>query len=188
MQVSKSECVIEYAPLVKRIASRMAFKYGSLVEYEDLVQVGMIGLLDAYDKYVVTKDCSFRTYAGKRIVGSIMDELRKLDHLSRPDRQAVKNGGRLDVDICYLEDYLCGSEDNIADDRDNPLDVLIRKDMLSKALSRIDSMTGQVKKVMQMHYHEGMSLKDISLELGVTISAVSQSRTRAIAILKLKLA
>ncbi|MFL0797395.1 MAG: RNA polymerase sigma factor FliA [Cellvibrionaceae bacterium] len=71
--------ITEYAGLVKRIAQHMLARMPSCVQLEDLIQAGMIGLLEASRKYDPSQGASFETYAGIRIRGSIVDEIRKGD-------------------------------------------------------------------------------------------------------------
>ena len=71
--------VRSYAPLVKRIAHHMVARMPSSVQPDDLIQSGMIGLLEASSKYDPGKGASFETYAGIRIRGAMLDEIRKGD-------------------------------------------------------------------------------------------------------------
>ncbi len=73
----------EYAYLVKRIAHHIMARMPSCVQVEDLIQSGMIGLLEAAQKYDGSKGASFETYAGIRIRGAIVDEMRKGDWAPR---------------------------------------------------------------------------------------------------------
>ncbi len=75
--------VSEYAPLVKRIAHHLIARLPSSVLAEDLVQAGMIGLIEASRNFNPTKGASFSTYAGIRIRGSMLDEMRKGDWAPR---------------------------------------------------------------------------------------------------------
>lgn len=75
--------VEDYAPLVKRIAHHMMMRMPPCVQVEDLIQAGMIGLLEAAKKYDASKGASFETYAGIRIRGSIVDEMRRGDWVPR---------------------------------------------------------------------------------------------------------
>lgn len=77
------EVVDRYAPLVKRIAHHLLLRMPASVQIDDLIQSGMIGLLEAARKYDVTKGASFETYAGIRIRGSMLDEVRKGDWAPR---------------------------------------------------------------------------------------------------------
>ena len=78
-----SEVVKQHAQLVKRIAQHLLGKLPPCVQLEDLIQAGMIGLLEAAKNYDVTKGASFETYAGIRIRGSMLDEIRKGDWAPR---------------------------------------------------------------------------------------------------------
>jgi len=73
----------QYAFLVKRIAHHIMGRMPSSVDVEDLIQSGMIGLLEAAQKYDAAKGASFETYAGIRIHGAIMDEMRRGDWVPR---------------------------------------------------------------------------------------------------------
>ena len=77
------EVVEKYAPLVKRIAHHLLLRMPASVQIDDLIQSGMIGLLEAAKKYDVSKGASFETYAGIRIRGSMLDEVRKGDWAPR---------------------------------------------------------------------------------------------------------
>lgn len=80
---SMNDIVLQYAPLVKRIAHHLLLRMPSSVQLDDLIQSGMIGLLEAAKKYDLTKGASFETYAGIRIRGAMLDEIRKGDWAPR---------------------------------------------------------------------------------------------------------
>ena len=77
------EMVTRHAPLVKRIACHLINRLPASVQLEDMVQAGMIGLLEATGKYDASQGASFETYAGIRIRGSMLDEIRKNDWAPR---------------------------------------------------------------------------------------------------------
>jgi len=79
--------ILEYSPMVKYIAQRIAGKLPSNVELDDLISSGVLGLIDAIEKYDSGKGAKFKTYAEFRIRGAIMDELRSLDWVPRSVRQ-----------------------------------------------------------------------------------------------------
>ena len=85
-QQSREDQLIKHAPLVKRVVTRMAARFPPGVDQEELYQVGMIGLLDAVDKFDTSRDVKFKTYAEFRIKGAILDELRKMDWVPRSVR------------------------------------------------------------------------------------------------------
>jgi RNA polymerase sigma factor FliA len=80
---SQDRLVEQFAPLVKRIAYHLLARLPSSVQVEDLTQAGMIGLLEASRKFDHGKGASFETYAGIRIRGAMLDEVRKGDWAPR---------------------------------------------------------------------------------------------------------
>ena len=82
-EVPQQELVLRYADLVKRIAYHLVSRMPPNVEVDDLIQSGMIGLLDAAKHYSATKGANFETYAGIRIRGAMLDEVRKSDWTPR---------------------------------------------------------------------------------------------------------
>ena len=99
----KDECLKEYAPLVKRIAHHMMVKLPNSVEVDDLVQAGMIGLLDAAGRYDEFRGAQFETYAAQRIRGAMLDELRGSDWLPRSMRRDMR---RIEAAIHRLQQQL----------------------------------------------------------------------------------
>ncbi len=87
---TKEKLIIEYAPLIKFIAQKIAVRLPSNIEFDDLVSSGVIGLMDAIDKYDPTRDNKFKTYAEFRIRGAILDELRAQDWVPRSVREKAK--------------------------------------------------------------------------------------------------
>lgn len=88
--INKQRPVAEFAPLVKRIANHMVAKLPSNIEVDDLIQVGMIGLMDALSRYEEAPGAQFETYAAQRIRGAMLDELRQADWLPRGARKSMR--------------------------------------------------------------------------------------------------
>lgn len=82
-RTQQEQLINRYAPLVKRIAYHLLARLPASVQVEDLMQAGMIGLLEASRKYDAGKGASFETYAGIRIRGAMLDEVRKGDWAPR---------------------------------------------------------------------------------------------------------
>ena len=80
----------QYAPLVKRIAHHIAAKLPASVEVDDIIQAGMMGLMDAVGRYEETPGAQFETYAAQRIRGAMLDELRGCDWLPRGIRKNMR--------------------------------------------------------------------------------------------------
>ncbi len=99
-QTQKDKLVKEYAPLIKFVAQKIAMRLPSNIELDDLISAGVIGLMDAIDKYDPTRDNKFKTYAEFRIRGAILDELRAQDWVPRSIRDKAK---LLDKTVVQLE-------------------------------------------------------------------------------------
>jgi len=87
----REKTIVEYAYLVKHIASRFAVRVPSSVFFGELVSAGSLGLIDAVDKFDPSKHVSLKTYAQYRIKGAILDELRSMDTYSRSMRKKIQD-------------------------------------------------------------------------------------------------
>lgn len=79
----REQIVKKYIPLVKYIASRVMIGKSKYIEYEDLVSYGLLGLMDALNKFDENRGMKFSTYASIRIKGAMIDELRKNSPISK---------------------------------------------------------------------------------------------------------
>lgn len=116
----KERYLAQFAPLVKRIAHHMMAKLPASVEVDDVIQTGMMGLLDAINRYEESHGAQFETYAAQRIRGAILDGLRQADWLPRSFRQDLR---RIEAAISKLEQHLGRppSEQEVADKLELPL-------------------------------------------------------------------
>lgn len=99
----KDELLNMHAVLVKKLAYQLKAKLPPSVELDDLIQAGMMGLLDAINRYEDTHGAVFETYAAQRIRGSMLDELRSADWLPRSVRKNMRD---VEVAISQLEQEL----------------------------------------------------------------------------------
>jgi len=83
----RNELILTYTPLIKYIAARLAARLPAQVSLDDLISCGIIGLIDAINKFDVSKNVQFKTYAEFRIKGAMLDELRALDWVPRSVRR-----------------------------------------------------------------------------------------------------
>ncbi|MGR4869655.1 RNA polymerase sigma factor FliA [Variovorax sp. LARHSF232] len=88
--LEKSHLLTQHLPLVRRIALQMLARLPASVELDDLIQVGMLGLLDASSRYEDNRGAQFETFASQRIRGAMLDELRASDWGSRALRQSAR--------------------------------------------------------------------------------------------------
>ena len=87
---NQEDLVTRHAPLVKRIAYHLLARLPDTVQADDLIQSGMIGLLEAVRNFEQGHGASFETYSGIRIRGAMLDELRRLDYSLTEDHEALQ--------------------------------------------------------------------------------------------------
>ncbi|MCE9639164.1 MAG: RNA polymerase sigma factor FliA [Betaproteobacteria bacterium] len=97
---SIEQCVVQFAPLVKRLAYYMMASLPPSVEIDDVIQSGMMGLLDAAKRFKDTFGAQFETYAVQRIRGAMLDGLRQSDWLPRGLRKSLR---QVETTISRLE-------------------------------------------------------------------------------------
>lgn len=95
----RNQIIMDYAPLIKYIAQRIAARLPSNIDIDDLFSAGVIGLMDAIDKYDPSRDNKFKTYAEFRIRGAILDELRNQDWVPRSVRESNKREERAKLEL-----------------------------------------------------------------------------------------
>lgn len=206
-----------HLPLVKRIANHLAVKLPSHIEIDDLIQVGLIGLLKAKEDYQADSGATFSTYATIRIRGAMMDELRARDWLPRSVQKnlgkvakavqgAEQRLGRVPTDSevaielgISLGDYhellgdvslarLTPVEDVETVAGDLEPDREVIESLRATALSdAIKELPEKEQLMMSLYYVDNLNLKEIGLVLEVSESRVSQIHGQAIARLKTKL-
>ena len=101
--LDKQHYVEQFSPLVKRIARQMMVKLPPSVQIGDIMQAGLIGLMDAVGRYEVEQGVQFESYAAQRIRGAMLDELRQNDWMPRSVRKTQR---QLDGAIARLEQKL----------------------------------------------------------------------------------
>lgn len=143
-QLNRDALLKQYTPLVRRMAHYMIARLPANVEVDDLIQTGMIGLADAITRYESGHGAQFETFATQRIRGSMIDELRDTDWLSRTSRKEQKDIERA---INKLEQRFGRSphEQEISDELG--VSLADYQDMLTKArgsqLIYLEDLTGR---------------------------------------------
>jgi len=143
------DMVERHAPLVKRIACHLINRLPACVQLEDMVQAGMIGLLEASGKYDETQGASFETYAGIRIRGSMLDEIRKNDWAPRSVHRKAREVAQAVREI---------ENQHGRDARDIEI------------AETLDMSLGEYYKILQDNsYHKVLSVDDTSVNTGETM-------------------
>lgn len=95
----REQIILQYAPLVKYVMGRLAISLPAVLDYEDILSFGTIGLIEAVERFDYEKGVKFETYAISRIRGAIIDALRSLDRLPRSVRQKAKDADKALVSL-----------------------------------------------------------------------------------------
>jgi len=95
----REKIILNFLPLVRSIALRTTHRLPSYIQADDLISAGILGLIDAVNKFDSTHNASFKTYAGSRIYGSILDELRNMDWAPRSIRKSTRKLEQAIADI-----------------------------------------------------------------------------------------
>jgi RNA polymerase sigma factor, sigma-70 family len=161
-QSFQEEQVNKYAPLVKRIAYHMMARLPASVEVDDLIQVGLIGLMDAVSRFDGTQGAQFESYATQRIRGAMLDELREADWLPRHVRQKSR---QIETAIHTLQQRL-GKP---------PTEQEISKEM-GIPIDQYQGMLNDVKG-SQLLYYEDFSDDDSAIFSSATWSMAAATRS-----------
>jgi RNA polymerase sigma factor for flagellar operon FliA len=134
----RERLIIQYVPLVKNIVGRIAMRLPGHVGKDDLINAGIIGLMSAIEKFDETRNVLFETYAGFRIRGAILDELRSRDIVSRSDRNKE---ARLEeaFDALQREHGRHPTDEEVADYLEIPLDGYYKLLNEAKGVSLLSS-------------------------------------------------
>lgn len=151
--LSMDRVIDEYGHLVKKIAYHLLARLPSSVEIDDLIQAGMMGLIEAFKRFETTKGASFETYAGIRIRGAIIDEVRKGDWAPRSVR---RNGRNVANTIKELEGKLGREVTDAEVAKQMGISLGEYHEMLQ------DSMTSQIFSFEEMIETEGVSVDSVS--------------------------
>lgn len=129
---ARDRLILIYAPLVKYVAGRMGTNFPSHVDESDLISYGLLGLIGAIERFDLSRNIKFETYAITRIRGSILDELRSLDWVPRSVRSIAR---QIERSSAQLENRL----HRAPTDEEIAKDLKISLDEFNDALARISS-------------------------------------------------
>lgn len=139
----RDSLIQNYLYLVKYVAGKMAMSVPPSVEIDDLVSAGVVGLMDAIEKYDPGRDTKFETYAVARIRGAIVDDLRSLDWVPRSVRRKAR---MLEETYAYLENELgrAATDSEIASRLNISLGTLrtMVEEIVSAGLLSLDDFVG----------------------------------------------
>jgi RNA polymerase sigma factor for flagellar operon FliA len=107
----RDELILRYAPLVRFVVARLGITLSAILDHDDLLGYGILGLIDAVDRFDPERRVKFETYAAARIRGYIIDQLRALDWLPRSSRQRLRDIERISLAIEQQEGHAARCEE-----------------------------------------------------------------------------
>jgi RNA polymerase sigma factor for flagellar operon FliA len=193
---SASRCALieRYAPLATSVARRMRVPTSALMGRDDIESAALIGLIDAVDRYDPERGVPFEGYAGLRIRGAILDELRRLDDHTRGERQRARAvaadtepeigayGATLSLDM-LLE---TGDRDWAIDD--DGVDPYESQDMRMRVESALKCLPPRQRELLARYYGDSLTLRESAVKMGISEARACQLHGRAIQNLRHELA
>ena len=205
----RNRLVLQYAPLVKYVAGRLRTRMPDSVEQDDLVSDGIIGLMDAIERFEPNRGLSFQTFAVPRIRGAIIDGMRSMDFVPRSVRDKLRiiararvtleeRLGRIPEDaevaaesgitVHQLRDLTRQATSNhanlddfdLADELSSAADHRVEQADVRTSLMRVvEQLRERDQIIIALYYFEGLTLAEIGQVLDITESRVSQVHRRA---------
>lgn|SRR2546425_4479119 len=181
---ARAELIESYRPYVSRLVARMGIPPTTVQERGDLVSAGVVGLIDAVDRFDHRRGVPFEGFARQRIQGAVIDELRRLDGRSRVFWKRVREGT---ADEESMPDAV--SLDRLIDAGSEPAGsdmtiTLLEEDLWNDVGIAVMTLPRRERSVLQRYYGASRTLREIGSEMGVSEARVCQLHGRAIAQLR----
>jgi RNA polymerase sigma factor for flagellar operon FliA len=182
-------------PIVHQVVARLLKKLPPNVLRDDLVAAGTYGLIDALRKSGGDRGPTFEWYARIRVRGAIVDELRAQDWLTRRARNRVTaNAKQTDTTaraaVVGFDDLPpeAGANQFADESQESPLEAVEANRERDRLARAVETLPERERKIVTMHYFQGVPFKLIAQELGVSEPRISQLHSRAMGLLKASLA
>ncbi|PNO54353.1 FliA/WhiG family RNA polymerase sigma factor [Aeromonas caviae] len=205
-----------YLPLVKRAATHLRSQVSASFDQEDMEQVGMMGLLEAWRRYGGEPDAQFESYAFKRVRGAMLDELRRLDWRPRQLRQQVHGHNQVQRELfnrlgrnpteqelaqvlsCTVEEVrqlayasqaeaLQSLEEWLENGGRAPASESDDQDLAMTLAKVLGTLDKREQLLLSLYYQQELNMKEIALVLGLTESRVCQLHKQCVLQLKQRL-
>jgi len=173
----RSAAVEPHLPLVATIARAMGRRLPPTVEVDDLINDGVLGLMDALRRYDPQRRVGFTTYAGHRIRGAILDGLRKRDPLPRAYRR-LQNGepGRR-IQFLALDEAMTVPDEGERD----PEAAAVEADLRRQVWLGLAALPPRDRQVLVLRMVRGLPLRAVAVHLSISITRVAEIQARGLA-------
>jgi RNA polymerase sigma factor for flagellar operon FliA len=185
--------ITQYLPLVHQVVARFMGKLPPNVLRDDLVAAGTFGLIDSLRKNGHERGPTFEWYARIRIRGSILDELRAQDWLTRRARSKANAQNGVSILPPSKRSTVIGFDDlpggmqgmNLSDPTSRtPLDLVEQGFDNALMAEAVSCLPERERRIVTLHYFQGIQFKEIAAEFKVSEPRISQLHTRAMGLLR----
>ncbi len=173
----QSAAVEPHLPLVGAIARAMGRRLPPTVEVDDLINDGVLGLMEALRRYDPQRRVGFTTYAGHRIRGAILDGLRRRDPLPRAYRRLQKTESNHRVQFLALDEALMVPDGEEGD----PEALAVEADLRRQVWLGLATLHPRDRQVLVLRMVRGMTLREVAAHLSLSITRVAEIQTRGLA-------
>ncbi len=173
----QSAAVEPHLPLVAAIARAMGRRLPPTVEVDDLINDGVLGLMEALRRYDPQRRVGFTTYAGHRIRGAILDGLRRRDPLPRAYRRRQKTEPNHRVQFLALDEALMVPDGEEGD----PEALAVEADLRRQVWLGLAALPPRDRQVLVLRMVRGLTLREVAAHLSLSITRVAEIQTRGLA-------
>jgi len=190
---SRNDALVEWYPMVERIAHRAAATYGlpNGVDTDDLISCGVLGLAEAWERYDPARGVAFEAFAIPRVKGAVIDAIRASDWVPRKARQRSRMTGEPVALLVSMDESRSSDDgdqttaDRLADhDLPEPGQEMLAAENRRELVGALNRLPERERMIVTLHYFERVALQDIAKSFGVTESRVSQLHTRALRMMR----
>lgn len=174
---ARETAIVQNIDLVKNVARRLQRRVPPCITFDDLVSAGMIGLIQAVDRFDRSRDLKFKTYAQYRIRGAMLDFLRGEDTLSRSERRRVRHSDSTVPVTISLDQMSPHAVERIARTEERTQTDLA---LASEVRAARRGLSAREDRVITMLFDLGWANRRVAANLHVNESRVSQIKHRAI--------
>ena len=215
-QELRNRLIMHYLPIVRSAAVQLRSMAGSLLEQEELIDQGVLALIECLERYDPDRGARFETFAFMRVRGAMIDYIRSQDwvpHRARNFQKKVEEACSIlshkqmrEPDVNEVADYLdlpvekvenhikymnhanlLSFESVLQDMEGKPEENLFYKELMGTLTSAIDGLGEKERLVITLYYYEELKYSEIAQVMGIGQSRVCQIHTRAIQKLKASL-
>ena len=180
--------IIAHLGFARAVAARSVDPRCRGADREDLIAWGVLGLVQAAQRYRDDRGCSFGTYAARRVRGQVLDALRERDPLTRSARKAFRAARELDAELPNPVSEMSLDRCLDAGFEPRPSPALlpasgprVRDERWPVVARELEDLPPVERKVLVLSYGRSLTLKEIGLQVGLSESGVCRVRSRALA-------